>query len=93
MASPVCIESLLDQFVTNAYIYYTKFWYQYVHRFPNLAAQYHVKKASFTRKFTLNGKCGMLNFEEKVNRCRRFSDMPMILYCLPLTSTLPVLKL
>ena len=30
----------------------------YVHKFPNLAAQYHVNKASFSRKFTLNGKRG-----------------------------------
>ena len=29
---------------------------QYVHRFPNLIAQYHVNKASFSSKLTLNEK-------------------------------------
>ena len=49
--------ALLDKFVTSAQIYSTKFWCQFVHRFPNLAAQYYVNKANFSSKFTQNGKC------------------------------------
>ena len=42
-------------------------------RFPNLAAKYHVNKAVFSRKFTLNGKCGckILN--------KRYQEMQTIL--------------
>ena len=52
------IHNLLDQFVTDAQIYSTKLWCQYVHRFLNLAVQYHVNKPSFGRKFTVNGNYG-----------------------------------
>ena len=57
IASLECVESFLDQLVTNAWIFSTKFWCHFVHRFPKLAAQCKVNKASFSRKFTLNGKC------------------------------------
>ena len=52
-----------------------------MHRFPNLAAQCHVNKASFGRKFTLNGKMWMLNFEQKVSTDTEDSQ---VLYCLGL---------
>ena len=56
----VLVESLQDQFVTNALIYSQKSYCQYVHRFPNLACQCHANKASFGRKFALKWKMWML---------------------------------
>ena len=72
IASLECVESLLDQFVTKAwiYMYSTKFWCHYVCRFPNLAVN-HVNKASFGRKKKSNlRKMWIMNFKYVIRWCR-----------------------
>ena len=51
-----------------------------------------VSKASFNRKFTINGKCGFLSLEvEVISRCRRFSEKPLISHLLSIADILPAI--
>ena len=86
IASLECVESLL---VTNAQIHSKKkkrmFTYAQVSKFHSP-----IPCKPVSAENSLYGECG-LNFKLKIiNRCRRFSGMPTILYCLPITDILPV---